>query len=448
MACALIAGRKTRRYGLYICETQDQADDHVGNVATMLESDAFAARYPEAAERAIGKYGRSKGWRRNRIRTASGFTLDAIGLDTAARGAKLDEDRPDLLVFDDLDNEHDTADAIDKKLASITRKLIPAGASDVAILGLQNLVHADGIFARLADGRADFLHNRIVSGPHPAIRDLVYATDRDGRHRLLGGSPTWAGQDLARCQAMVDDMGLRAFLSECQHDVQAPEGLVLGHDFDGIRIYDPARNVREAPTPWGGCKWRVVGIDPGGRDPTAMIALGVDASDRHHVYAVHSRPGPMDPVAIHEWLSALHARGPLDAIVIDTADTAAQLGTILSTLTRMGWPTWPANRGNALGIPHLRMLLKSGRLTIPPRFRDAFESEIKAWQFPVRRETETGASGAWTTIVRSTTHHADRLKALQYACVAVLDAYPPGRGGGEVRVASASRVAAVVSAGR
>ena len=38
----------------------------------------------------------------------------------------------------------------------------------------------------LADGRADFLTNRIVSGPHPAIRDMVYE-EHDGKYVITGG---------------------------------------------------------------------------------------------------------------------------------------------------------------------------------------------------------------------------------------------------------------------
>jgi hypothetical protein len=49
-------------------------------------------------ERELNKYGSSKGWRRNQIRTSDGFKVDAIGLDTAARGFKIDEDRPDFIV--------------------------------------------------------------------------------------------------------------------------------------------------------------------------------------------------------------------------------------------------------------------------------------------------------------------------------------------------------------
>jgi hypothetical protein len=228
LACAALGARTQRHYALYICATQDQADDHVQNVAALLEADTLARYYPTLADRAVGKFGNAKGWRRNRLRTAHGFTVDALGLDTAARGVKLEEQRPDLIVFDDLDGEHDTAATTEKKINTITKKLLPAGSADAAILAIQNLVLPDGIFAQLADGRADWLSDRITSGPHPALRDLAYE-QRNGKTVLVAGAPTWEGQSLAACQEMVNSMGISAFLSECQHDVRAPAGGMFDH---------------------------------------------------------------------------------------------------------------------------------------------------------------------------------------------------------------------------
>src|SRR3990167_11327411 len=67
LAAVSVAMRRKRRYGLYVSETQDQADKHVGTAAGAFES--------AGVDRAVNKYGNSKGWRRNRLRTNDGFTL-------------------------------------------------------------------------------------------------------------------------------------------------------------------------------------------------------------------------------------------------------------------------------------------------------------------------------------------------------------------------------------
>lgn len=231
LAVVAMGARRVRRYGLYVCETQDQADDHVQNVAGLLELKQVELYYPALAQRAVGKYGNSRGWRRNRLRTASGLTVDAIGLDSAARGAKVDEHRPGFMILDDLDSELDSVATVERKILTVTRKLLPAGATDLAVLAVQNLVHANSIFAKLANGQADFLLDRVVSGPHPAIEGLV-TEQRETKQVIVAGTATWSGQDLVRCQEIINDGGLTSFLTECQHDVD----VVAGGMFDQLEF--------------------------------------------------------------------------------------------------------------------------------------------------------------------------------------------------------------------
>jgi hypothetical protein len=229
-----IAAFLKRKYCLYVCSTQERADDHVANVAALLESKEVATYYPEIASRAIGKFGNPKGWRRNRLRTRNGFTLDAIGLDTAARGAKIEDARPGMMVIDDIDEQGDTVRITNKKIKTLTGSLLPAGSSDLAVLAVQNLVTLNGVFSRLAnvaEYRADFLVDRILSGPHPAIEDPEYEEDaaKPGRVIIVGGRPTWLGQDIPTCQSMIDTFGFTSFNSECQHEVEPPPGGAYDH---------------------------------------------------------------------------------------------------------------------------------------------------------------------------------------------------------------------------
>lgn len=224
LACVAVGARQTRRYVLYICANQEQADTHVLNVSQMLESRTLTARYPALASRKLNKYGRPLGWRRNRLQTASRLTVDALGFDVALRGLRIDEDRPDLIILDDIDSIKDSAQMVQKKIEQLTKSIIPAGSADLAVLGVQNLVHESSIFSQLVDGRADFLAKKHISGPYPALQDLRFEKQPGVPTRLTAGVPTWAGMDLARCQAMVEDMGFLAFMAECQHERQYLHG--------------------------------------------------------------------------------------------------------------------------------------------------------------------------------------------------------------------------------
>jgi hypothetical protein len=240
---------------LYVSATQQQADDHVANIASLLESSGVERHYPALAERSVGKYGSSRGWRRNRLRTAAGFTVDALGLDTAARGVKLDEARPDMIVLDDIDDATDSQETTRKKIISITQKLLPAGSVDAATLAVQNLVHHEGVFARLAgvaSEPADFLADRIVSGPHPALRGFAVEQGAGNRWLITAGEPTWDGQSRAICQKQVDDWGIRAFRAEAQHERTPPVGQAFPEWSSDVHVVAPFA----VPAPWP--KWRAI----------------------------------------------------------------------------------------------------------------------------------------------------------------------------------------------
>lgn len=266
-ACVALGARHKRRYGLYVCDTQDRADDHVGNVASMLESERVELFYPALSSKRVGKHGNSRGWRRNRLWTAEGFVIDAIGLDTAARGVKLEDQRPDFLVIDDIDGRHDTAQATQKKIQTLTESVIPAGAEDLAILAVQNLVKAAGVFDQLATGKAEFLRRRILSGPIPAVRGLVVERQDDGRDVVTAGEPTWQGQSLQRVEEQINDWGLPAFRREAQHEVADAEGALWCRDQIQRRVPDDLDAV-------------VVSVDPSGGKGASHDAQGIIAAGR------------------------------------------------------------------------------------------------------------------------------------------------------------------------
>lgn len=236
-AAAMVGVRGKRRYILYVRRTQARADDAVSNIARLLESKAIAEHYPKHGQRSVGKFGKPGEWRRNRLRTAGGLTIDAIGLDTASRGVKIDDQRPDMIILDDIDEPTDSTQVTAKKLVIIKSSLLPAGSANRWAVGVQNLITRDGVFSQLVKGTADMLADRHLSGPIQAIDGLKW---RWGKHPktgqragiILSGTPTWPeGKGLEVCQAEIFDIGISTFLKECQHDVfKRMEGVALRYD--------------------------------------------------------------------------------------------------------------------------------------------------------------------------------------------------------------------------
>lgn len=314
MGVARVGARQTRRFALYVCGTQDSADKHVSAIGTKLEA--------LGAERATNIYGVSKGWRKNQLRTANGFNVAGIGLDVAQRGAKLDDYRPDLIIFDDIDGRHDSQAVIAKKIEVITESLLPMGSPDCAVLFVQNKILANGVASQMADGRADFLLNRLPVKVHPAVEGLVYKTvwleDGTPTYEITGGTATWAGQPLAVCQQQINTWGLRAFLREAQHNVHL-SGSLFFQEYEGLDFIAPRLDGRHVVTakdlePW----WTyIAGLDWGWRAPFCFLLGAVDENVNVDIVDEIYQPGLTNPKQADAVCRLLEKRGiPKNKVMI------------------------------------------------------------------------------------------------------------------------------------
>ena len=215
----------SRRFALYVCGAQEQADLHVSAIADHFED--------IGVQRALNVYGSSKGWRRNQLRTANGFNVAGLGLDVAMRGIKMGPFRPDLIIFDDVDDISDSPKTVQKKLTSIQSKILAAGSIDCAVYFIQNLIHEDSIASQITDGRAQFLLDREASDVEIAVTGLeTEIVDRgDGRKvwRIKAGAATWEGQSLETCERQISEWGLPTFLREAQQEVETADGFFFDH---------------------------------------------------------------------------------------------------------------------------------------------------------------------------------------------------------------------------
>lgn len=231
-AVVALMSRGVRNYCMYVMSTQDQADNAVSNIEALIARPTVGEVYPKLAQRVSGLYGASKGWRRNRLRTGMG-TVDAMGLDTARRGSNVEEQRPNIIVLDDLDGKNDSIETTAKKVITLTESILPMGTDDCIIMYGQNLILPTGIMARIGKmvGKlpdldvvpADFLTNIIFSGPVSAVDGLRYESyenpSRRGtyKYRITGGVATWEGMNLKACENHINKEGPLSFERERQN---------------------------------------------------------------------------------------------------------------------------------------------------------------------------------------------------------------------------------------
>ena len=277
LGCAWVSEKLSRRFVLYVCGTQDQADKHIQSIGTALEE--------TGAQRAVNVHGTVKGWRRQELRAANGFNAAAYGLDVAMRGIKIDQFRPDLIIFDDIDNRHDSPERVAKKIEAITQSVLPTGSRDCAVLFIQNLVHHNSIASQLATNKADFLLDRERVTVEPAVRDMKYEhisrADGTGRYTITEGVATWEGQSIKTCEQQMNTWGLRAFRREAQHEVGDTIGALWKREWiDAHRVTsEQVPELIRAAT----------AVDPPGSSKKSgaeagIVAGGIDSRNPPHLY--------------------------------------------------------------------------------------------------------------------------------------------------------------------
>jgi hypothetical protein len=316
-----VAIRGVRTYCLYVCATQDQADKHVATIARMLESDSVAKYAPNVGNPKVSQNG-NRTWNRKMVTTATGFTVEAIGLDKAVRGQKIDWARPDLIVFDDIDEKHDSELTTTKKEEIITDSIIPAGATNCAVLFVQNLIHSNSIASRLAKkpnatGAAHYLMSRQVSGPYKAVEGLLYKQEQleeVWRWRIIEGISLWEGYGLDICEDELNRVGPASYERESQNDVDSdePNALMSREDFDRTR-----RTLETMPT----LTRIAVAVDPpGGATECGIVCVGkAKLGGEWHGYTLEDATMPKG-VKPNDWGMAVlkcYYRNKADVIYVE-----------------------------------------------------------------------------------------------------------------------------------
>jgi hypothetical protein len=246
------------------------------------------------------------------------------------------------------------------------------------VAAVQNLIIPHGIFAQLADGRADFLIDRYVSGPHPAIRDLKTTRVFDeelGRVRdvIVSGVPTWpGGQSIEVCQAAIDTEGLTAFKEERQHDVHERVGALWTK-----ATLNECRVVAAPPM-----KRVVVGVDPsGGGDEIGIIAGGIAHDGNAYILLDYTAAGRLGPLFWgHETVRAYDELEG-DRIVAEKnfgGDMVESNIRVAAGDRRVPVEMVNASRGKAVRAEPVAALFEDGMVKLVGTFPE-LETELTSW---------------------------------------------------------------------
>jgi hypothetical protein len=243
---------------MYVSGTEKQAREHVAAVKGRLESSLVAEYYPGLSRPEIGAHGNQRGWRQDYLATASGWGILPIGLDQGIRGGRKDDTRFSLIVLDDIDDHNDSAAAVEKKLDTIARTILPAGDPSTVVLFAQNLIHEDSVLNQVYTRRSDVLSDRREFGPHRSFEEVELAPhpEHPGKSVIRSARPTWGHIDLAAARLFLSRSGRKGFMAEYQHEFDEDRSeRVLKNWSDDLHVitwdeFERVYGLREIPALW------------------------------------------------------------------------------------------------------------------------------------------------------------------------------------------------------
>jgi predicted phage terminase large subunit-like protein len=291
-----------------VSDTAAQAQTHLDNVKAELEKNGELARaYPSAV-------GRGRRWREGSIELPNGVTIECYGTGQQLRGRRRRQNRPTLIVCDDLENDSHVTSATQRaaSFAWFHGALLKAGDARTNVVNLGTALHREALAMRLnsSPGWTSRLFRAVERWPDDvalweeweqlycdlenpeakATADEFFEAHRDAM--LAGAEVLWPeAEPLYALMQMRVDGGRTAFEREKQNSPIDPERCEWPEDYLGEHIW-----FRDWPA---NLEVRTIALDPSkGADArlgdySAFVLLGIDAAGTLYVEAdLARRPTP------------------------------------------------------------------------------------------------------------------------------------------------------------
>lgn len=223
------AATKRRRFVVIVSDTATQAIDHLSNIyQELMENDALLSDFPHLALPDAGHYKEKRVKRTTSdFITVGGVSFTAKGAGAGLRGMRRGNQRPDLIIVDDLENDENVRtpeqreklrDWFGKSLSNLF------GPSGGQLIVIGTILHRESLLSWLLS----------ENGPSMYAKRLYRALDGD----VVLWPDVWTREKLA---AKLDEIKARAFASEYLND-PVDDSLTLFKQawIDDNRVTNPA----------------------------------------------------------------------------------------------------------------------------------------------------------------------------------------------------------------
>ena len=243
---------------LFIGREKHKVKENISNIEALLSSPKVKEYAPELSQIARNdETNTQRQWTATFLHTNARYVYKGGSIESAQAGSRIEQTRPTLQVFDDIDGREDSVAITEMRFNRLTGEIIPMRQANTLAFFAQNLISRFSVMYRIQSQQVQVLVNRKPTEPIPAVIDLETEQRTDPKTGLIrdyfvSGTSTWDAWDEQRIQDEIDSEGLPAFLREAQHEVQnIAEGLVLHAFSDDIHViseseFDAAYGRRDA----------------------------------------------------------------------------------------------------------------------------------------------------------------------------------------------------------
>lgn len=198
-----ILGKQQKKFVVIFCQTQAQAKQHMMNLRRELEDN-------ELLKKDLGPFREnSEEWgAQSIVFSNTNARITVASVDQSIRGIRHHENRPDLIICDDVEDMDSTKtrESRDKTYQWLKGEVLPAGDKNTRLIMVGNLLHEDSLLMKIKEEiekdlfEGDFLYFPLLNDEGDCLWPGKYSNEEDieKEKKNIGNNIAWQREYLLK----------------------------------------------------------------------------------------------------------------------------------------------------------------------------------------------------------------------------------------------------------